>query len=261
MHSSSDEDQLAARGQVIGIYGRGSVEQDQPSLKDGWQANRILRKSESGSGFEAIVIKMAWLAKADLDLKLLRIFRAEQRRALPQSAHKAVDAVARPGCRCRAVKAYLTPSPVSHERPNMYVASNFTELCSITYILMIGPDQSWIHTAEGGRDLMLRYSLIGHFFASAWSLNVLGYHQQGSFRHGTCGTKCLECLCSPGDLVLRSYFLLNLYRCFFVMHDFSDDEIETIKAHTIHNGPGAIRDFFESRCRERENANFPRSID
>jgi hypothetical protein len=83
MHSSSDEDQLADRGQVIGVYGRGSVQQDQASLKDGWQVNRILRKSESGSDFEAVVIKMAWLAKADLDLKLPRMFRAEQRRALP----------------------------------------------------------------------------------------------------------------------------------------------------------------------------------
>jgi hypothetical protein len=34
-------------------------------------------KSVSGSGFEAVVIKMAWLAKADLDLKLPRMFRAE----------------------------------------------------------------------------------------------------------------------------------------------------------------------------------------
>jgi hypothetical protein len=135
--------------------------------------DRILRKSESGSGFKAVVIKMAWLAKADLDLKLLGMFGAEQRRALLQSAHEAVDAVARPGCRCRAVKAYLTPSPVSYERP-MYVASNFIVLRSVTYILMIGPDQSWIQIAEGGRDSMLRYPLIGHSCASAWSLNVLG---------------------------------------------------------------------------------------
>ena len=88
---------------MIGVYRRGSFEQDQVSLKDGWQVDRILRKSEPGSGSEAVVIKMAWLAKADLDLKLLRMFRAEQRRALPQSAHEAVDAVARPGCKCGAV--------------------------------------------------------------------------------------------------------------------------------------------------------------
>ena len=112
--------------------------------------DRILRKSESGSGFEAVVIKIAWLAKADLDLKLLRMFRAEQRCAISRNAHEAVDAVARPGCRCGAVKAYLTPSPVSHERPNIYVASNFTELRSITHIPMIVPDQPWINTAEGG---------------------------------------------------------------------------------------------------------------
>lgn len=60
----------------------------------------------------------------------------------------------------------------------MYVASNFIVLHSITYILMIGPDQSWIQIAEGGRDPTLRYPLIGHSCASAWSLNVLGHHQQ-----------------------------------------------------------------------------------
>jgi hypothetical protein len=43
-HSSSDEDQLAARGQVIGVYGHGNVEQNQASLKDGWQVDQILRK-------------------------------------------------------------------------------------------------------------------------------------------------------------------------------------------------------------------------
>jgi hypothetical protein len=56
---------------VIGVYGRGSVEQDQTLLEDGLQVNQILRKSVSGPGFEAVVTKMAWLAKADLNLKSL----------------------------------------------------------------------------------------------------------------------------------------------------------------------------------------------
>jgi len=32
-----------------------------------------------GSGFEAVVAKTVWLTKADLDTKMLRRFRAEQR--------------------------------------------------------------------------------------------------------------------------------------------------------------------------------------
>jgi hypothetical protein len=50
---------------------------------------------------------------------------------------------------------------------------------------MIGPDQSWIHTAEGGRDFMLRYPLIGYSCASAWSFESFWAIT------GTCGTKCL----------------------------------------------------------------------
>ena len=34
MHTSSDKDQVAARGQVIGVYGPGSVEQDQASSEE-----------------------------------------------------------------------------------------------------------------------------------------------------------------------------------------------------------------------------------
>jgi hypothetical protein len=79
----------------------------------------------------------------------------------------------------------------------------FVELRSITYILMIGPAQSWIQIAEGGRDLMLRYPLIGHSCTSAWSLNVLGHHQQmvvqtWHMRHQMFDTfALLECLALP----------------------------------------------------------------
>jgi hypothetical protein len=44
------------------------------SFEDGWQVDRIIRESESESGFEAIVTKTVWLSKADLDPKLLRRF-------------------------------------------------------------------------------------------------------------------------------------------------------------------------------------------
>jgi hypothetical protein len=81
--------------------------------------DQIFRGIGAGVGFEVVIIMTAWLAKVNSDLKLLRMFRAEQRRALPQSAHEAVDAVAKPGCRCGTVKAYLTPSLVLHERPKM----------------------------------------------------------------------------------------------------------------------------------------------
>jgi hypothetical protein len=176
---------------VIGVYGRGSVEQDQTLLEDGLQVNQILRKSVSGPGFEAVVTKMAWLAKADLNLKSLRMFRVEQRRALPQSAHEAADAVARPGCRCRAVKAYLTPSPVSHERPNMYVASNFTEL---RFNHLYADD--WTRPIldserRRGRDLMFGISNNRALLRLCLVLERSGYPNKGLFRRSTCGTKCL----------------------------------------------------------------------
>jgi hypothetical protein len=38
-------------------------------LEDGLQMNQILGKWESGPGFEAVVTKIAWLARANLDLK------------------------------------------------------------------------------------------------------------------------------------------------------------------------------------------------
>jgi hypothetical protein len=44
-----------------------------------------------------IVTKTVWLAKAHVDTKLLRRFRAEQRRAAPGSVHEAIYAVARAG--------------------------------------------------------------------------------------------------------------------------------------------------------------------
>jgi len=71
-HGCSAGSQMAVGRQENRVGGFGSIRQDRVPLEDGWQVDRILKESQPGSDFEAVVTKTVWLTKADLDPKLLR---------------------------------------------------------------------------------------------------------------------------------------------------------------------------------------------